>query len=162
MATPANAKPDPPARFLANKRAALGKVSHAAADFLADTRNIARDGANLVRQLTASPRIGRDVAVYLGVAAAVLLIGALLFSLTAIQFLLWAAPGQPAWAAYGEVTLVVTLIGIVLGLVGRRRMHNFDPLKQQSLDLMQDVAAAAEHASDTVDAARETIHRTAK
>lgn len=153
---------DPAVRFVVKKRTAIRHAKESASDFLADARNIARGGANLVRQLGESPRIGKEVATYFVAAAVLILIGTVLLCLSLIHLLVWAAPGQPVWAAYGEVTLGVLLIAAILGAIGRHRMRRFDALKQQSANLIETVAAAADHAGDTVQAARETIQKAAR
>lgn len=145
--------------LLTKRRAAVSRATHAAANVVADTRNIIRDAANLVREIKISPQIGLHVSAYLLPSALLLLIGTILLCLTTIQWLIWLFPGQPAWAAYGEVTLTVLFAGLALGLVARKRMKGFDFLKQTSAELLQDVTSVVDHAGDTVAAARDTLRR---
>ncbi len=142
---------------MTTRRAALRRASNAASDMLADTRHAIRDAARLVRGLKASPEVGLRVGMYLVPSILLLLIGVVLLCLTAIQLLIWGFPNQPAWVAYGEVTLAVLFAGIALGMVARKHMKGFEALKQESAALLQDVAAVADHAGDTVEAARDTI-----
>lgn len=138
-------------------RAAINRFSDPLFAFLADVRSIARDSAELVRQTAATSRMSGHIGWPLALGAGAVFIGTVLVCLMMVQFLVWAFPAQPIWAAYAEVGTALLAIGSVFLLVARKRLQEIDRVKAQSARVMEDAANAAEHAGETVDAARQSL-----
>ncbi len=138
-------------------RPAIHRLLDPAFAFLTDVRSIARDSAELVRQTAATSRMGGQIGWPLAIGAGLVSIGTVLVCLMTVHFLVWAFPEQPLWAAYAEVGVALLATGTIFLLVARKRLQEFDRVKTQSARIMEDAANAADHAGETVDAARQSL-----
>jgi len=125
---------------------------------LADIRNLARETADLFRQLTESSHRAGQIGSLALTGAGVVLVSAILVCLAMVHFLASQIPDQPIWMSYAAIGLPILGIGIALLAVGRRRLNAFGPLRKQSAKVMRDATGTVEHAGETADAVRKSLH----
>lgn len=129
---------------------------------LADIRNLARETADLFRQLTESSHRTGQIGSLALAGAGVVLVSAILVSLAMVHLLASQIPDQPIWMSYAAIGLPILGIGIALLAIARHRLNSFGPLRKQSAKVMRDATGAVEHAGETVDAARKSLHDSAE
>ncbi len=149
------------ATFMA-ERITKGALSSQASGVLTDVRVLARDTAELLRQVMESSHATRQTGWFLIAGMGAVLVGSILLCLMFVQLLAWSFPDQPLWVWYAAVGAPVLGAGIVLTAVGRRSLKSLTPLQQQSANVVRDATAAAEHVGQTVEIARQSLHDTAE
>lgn len=132
------------------------------AGVLTGLRDLARESADLFRQLAESSQKTGRISSLLIMGAGTVLIGSLLLCQMVAQLLAWAMPEQPIWMWYGAVGVPVFGAGIVLAVAGRSSMKSLHPLQQQSVKVLRDATETAKHVEQTVESARQSLHDTAE
>jgi len=107
---------------------------------------IIHDVGDLLKQQTAliqwevreDYRKTKDALVALGIGIGTMFLGGLLLVHMVVHFLAWAFPALPMWGAYAIVGGVLMAAGAVLFYLGQERFKSFNPLPDQSAEVMKE------------------------
>jgi len=133
-----------------------GRVS----GILDDAQNLARETADLFRQMAEGLHKPGRIGSPLIAGAGVTLVGAVLMCLMLVHLLAWGIPSQPMWVSYAAIGIPVACIGIALLAVVRGRMKTLDPLQEQSAKVMREATETVDHVGHTIESARQSLHDT--
>lgn len=107
---------------------------------------IINDAQELIRQqltlfqveLKSDLRRTKEATIPLIVGMVVSLIGAILLSIMAAEFLHWNWPNLPLWGGYAIVGGIIFVLGVVLVVWGKLKFDAFNPLPDKSVEALKE------------------------
>jgi len=107
---------------------------------------IIHDIGDLLKQQTAliqwevreDYRKTKEAVVALGIGIGTMLLGGLLLVHMVVHLLAWAFPALPMWGSYAIVGGLLTATGAALFYLGQERFKSFNPLPDQSAEVMKE------------------------